>query len=312
MWQAVRRLRSTGGSSQFVKATEESCSPRGVRVMLAPQYGSLVTGGSAVGGSASLVGVERYDEQSQDIRGFFAEPDLALFKWLLRWQLDNGICGDILEIGVLEGKSAALLGYGLRADETLVVNDMFEFPWHDGEVEPSKSAFLSTYARFHSRPPEVMVGPSKHLSFSEDRFRFVHVDGGHTYKDVATDLRTTHGSASSDAVVAVDDYCHPDYPGVGAATWAAVDRRALLPFCVTPGKLYAARSTTAHDALLNALTSTSLPQCDAEPEVVMGLTLLRLQPTRQASRAKGVLRRWTPPAMLDAARRVRRSVRGRS
>ncbi len=157
---------------------------------------------------------------------------------------------------------------------------MFEYPQYGSDPARMVPVFLANWRRYHDRDPEVIVGPSKFLSFAEPRFRFVHIDGGHTFKDVERDLATVASSATKEAIVALDDYCHPSYPGVAAATWGAVDRGELLPFCVTPGKLYAARTPSLH-AELSLLV-------DGETEVIAGWRVVRIP---RAESKRGLLAR---------------------
>jgi hypothetical protein len=254
---------------------------------------------------ASLPGVDDYHCQSNAILGWFFEPDIALFEWLLRWQLARDVKGDILEIGVSEGKSAALLGYGLRPGETLTASDLFQYPRYDNDIGRCLAAFRATYAKFHKGEPEVIVGPSNQLDLAKGRFRFVHVDGGHSYGDVVADLATVAYAAADDAILVMDDYCHPGYPGVAAATWVAVSRHELYPFVASPGKLYAARSAEIHAELLSTLGGGfDLPGWKAENETVLGTDVLCLTPVPRPSTAlRRAVRSWVPPALLRPLKR---------
>ncbi len=49
----------------------------------------------------------------------------SFFSNLLAYQQTEDIKGDMLEIGTYQGKSAILMGYGLRDDEELVICDLF-------------------------------------------------------------------------------------------------------------------------------------------------------------------------------------------
>ena len=131
--------------------------------------------------------------------------------------------GDIIEIGSYHGRSTCLLAYCLKEGERLTVCDAFD---------------MDTKDRYRDRPtPDVlwsnllMVNPglkeervvikrclSSELRPDEDaRFRFAHIDGGHSYGVVTGDLALCAGSMAGGGVIAVDDYCHRDWPEVTKA-----------------------------------------------------------------------------------------------
>jgi hypothetical protein len=70
------------------------------------------------------------------------------------------------------------------------------------------------------------------------RFRFVHIDGSHTYEAVARDIDIACELASEGGVLVFDDYANDGHPGVAAALWPAVMRGDLTPFASSPSKLY--------------------------------------------------------------------------
>lgn len=170
------------------------------------------------------------------IPGWLMDPDPAVIRFILGEQDTRG---DLLEIGCNLGKTAVLLGDYLREDETLCVSDLFLFPRHGYHTsELGLAAFKANYAKWHRKPPEVHCGPNHDADWGGDRFRLVHIDGDHSYDAVALDIADSLGQAKAHAVVIVDDYCCPDYPGVAAAAWEAVNQKRLFPFAATGQKLY--------------------------------------------------------------------------
>jgi hypothetical protein len=182
--------------------------------------------------------------------------DVLLFEFILGCQLRDGIPGDVLEIGAYEGKSAILLGYGLRDQDALVVCDLFGLDPTDFEVPTegmkdytglTVDRFYQNYDQFHPRRPQVEVCPSWQLSerIEGRRFRFIHIDGGHAYECVQADIRIAIDHAGEDAVIVLDDYRSPHTPGVAAAVWEATVGGLLYPFGITATKLYATTSREA-------------------------------------------------------------------
>lgn len=162
-------------------------------------------------------------EKIRRIPGWFNIDDCAHFYLVLQMQSAYGATGDVLEIGSFFGRSTALLAYCLKPGERLMVCDAFEQPTNDPyPVRPTPDAL-----RHHVRSvnPDladeslvIMPGYSSALRFPPDqRFRFIHVDGGHSLAEALGDLRLAARHLASGGVLAVDDHAHPDFPEVTAA-----------------------------------------------------------------------------------------------
>ena len=112
---------------------------------------------------------------------------------------------------------------------------------------PTSADFLARFHSFHAGSPVVHSGPSTSLSaetLGRSRFRFVHVDGSHTYEAVKHDIALTCDLATEGAVLVFDDFANVGHPGVAAALWPAVLEGRIKPFASSPSKLYV---TTAED-----------------------------------------------------------------
>ncbi|OBH12575.1 class I SAM-dependent methyltransferase [Mycobacterium sp. E1747] len=192
-----------------------------------------------------------YAEEVDNVDGWFFEADVKLFSKLIASQTAEDIKGDMLEIGAYQGKSAILMGYGLRDDEELVICDLFDavMDHADMALVPrqqysglEQQQFLANWDRFHARRPTLEVCESSELDLRERALRFVHIDGCHSYRCVANDiaLATTH--LAKRGVIAIDDYRGVETPGVAAAVWQAVGNGCLFPFAATYMKIYACTS----------------------------------------------------------------------
>lgn len=159
------------------------------------------------------------------IRGWFTYDDAAHFTLVLNMQTTLGLHGDILEIGTFHGRSTCLLAYCLQQKEVLTVCD----PFQSGDVyvsaAPSQSMLREHILRvlpgFDLTAIEICPVYSVDLDLHvARRFRFVHVDGSHDYTDVLHDLRLARRHLVRGGVIAVDDFDHPDWPGVYLAVAA--------------------------------------------------------------------------------------------
>ncbi|RAG82860.1 class I SAM-dependent methyltransferase [Streptacidiphilus pinicola] len=189
----------------------------------------------------------------EDVPGWFPPTDHRFFCWLLEYQRERAIQGDLLEVGVYLGRSAILLGSHLREGETFTVCDLFESEAPDSansaEMDYSyretltRRAFEANYLSFHDALPRIHQGPSQELAETEliapDSQRFIHIDASHLYQHVAADLAFARKALREDGILVMDDYRSEHTPGVAAATWEAVLTQGLRPVALTPQKFYA-------------------------------------------------------------------------
>jgi hypothetical protein len=199
----------------------------------------------------------QYARGCEQIPGFFYVADFMLFDFILGHQLDSGVAGDMLEIGIYRGKSAILIGCGLRPDERLIACDLFDdvMSHEDLSVEHRKTydglgvaEFRRNWDRYHSRRRlDVRICDSAQLT-ELPSLRFTHIDGCHNYQCVRGDIKLAAKHTGPRGVISLDDYRIAEEPGVAAAIAEAVAAGELFPFCASDMKLYAAtnRDDQAH------------------------------------------------------------------
>lgn len=148
------------------------------------------------------------------VEGWFNEESAAVWDCLLARQKADLLRGHFLEIGVYQGRSAALVWLHGRPRERIVLVD----PYRLDEVR----ALLESI-----RPEGVITHPvlSSRLSMSAlDEYRgacrWLHVDGEHTGTACAHDLAVADALLHDGGVIVLDDFMAPNYPQVTAATFA--------------------------------------------------------------------------------------------
>jgi len=110
----------------------------------------------------------------------------------------------------------------LKPGERIVVCDAFqgdtEDPYGD---KPTSETLLGNIRKL--RPDlddqQIVIHAclSDQLSLCPgDRFRFAHVDGGHSREQTYADLALCTKHLMDNGIIAVDDYHHPDWPQVAA------------------------------------------------------------------------------------------------
>ena len=128
---------------------------------------------------------QRYMESSANIVGWFSPESAAIWDILLGYQETNKICGNLLEIGVFQGKSAVMAALHCQANETCVLVDPF-VPFEGARqrielVAPdAKCEYLKESSQYLPRHPFVREAARD--------FRWIHIDGEHTAQAVSNDL----------------------------------------------------------------------------------------------------------------------------
>ncbi len=160
----------------------------------------------------------------RNVRGAFTLDDAGHFLLTLRMQTHQGLTGDLLEIGSYHGRSTAVMCQALEPGERIHVCDAFE---NEGAsefaVKPTPEGLLRNIRRVNPDidPAAIVIHNclSQQLVLPDaQKFRFIHIDGGHDDATCYGDLQIAHRHILPGGVVVIDDYCHPHYPGVTSAT----------------------------------------------------------------------------------------------
>lgn len=169
--------------------------------------------------------LERLLRIDATINGSLMHEDALVFSALLQHQSIMGLSGDLLEVGTLNGKTAAVLGLSLAPGESLHVCDLFDvevlgandaYKRHASEADVRRNILAATGiddARLVTHAID-----SRMLHFAPSSLRFVHVDGDHRFDGCLQDLLNAWVWLAPGGILAVDDYAHPDWPDVGPAT----------------------------------------------------------------------------------------------
>ena len=168
--------------------------------------------------------LSRYLAAFSSIPGWFW-PDayliLAAYHQLLA---EEGLAGDVLEIGVYHGLSAigtaALRGEGRR----FVAVDPFDEAEPGAAAAPglpTRATFLRNMGRFYRdlsflttiAAPSASVRPQDLGS----AFTLCHIDGLHSEEATYADLELCAAISAPGGLIAIDDYFEPAFPGVAEA-----------------------------------------------------------------------------------------------
>ncbi len=230
-----------------------------------------------------LPGADKYATEFSTIDGWFWSLDVEIIDEILARQLDETVTGDILEIGCYAGRTAILLGYGLRDDETLHICDLFAAADTHEHIAAASTypplvsveKFTTNYSRYHDVPPAIHICDSADLRERiHTPLRFTHIDGCHSYSCVENDIRWVVERTIPSGVVVMDDYRDPNFSGVAAAAWEKCATKELYPFCLTDSKMYAAVSESGQHRWLETMLTLGY-KSGVQP--MLGLDVARVQ-----------------------------------
>lgn len=167
------------------------------------------------------------------------------------YQLNAGIRGDALEIGVYHGRFFLGLMAALADSEFGVALDIFDNQSLniDGsgagaEIREAFGRNVESYGRPDAarllQADSMSVRPSDLLALSaSNQFRLISVDGGHTAEHVINDLWLSSQVIAPGGVIFLDDFFSPHWPGVaeGFLRFMMNMNRNLAPVLCAGNKL---------------------------------------------------------------------------
>ena len=247
------------------------------------------------------------------VPGWFSPDAYLIFAAYHQLLADEALAGDVLEIGVHHGLSAigiaALRGEGGR----FVAIDLFE-ELQAQNVSKSglgnRERFVANMARFHPdlsfltmiASPSGVIDPATLGS----GFTFCHVDGGHSAPEVYADLELCAAVAAPGALIALDDYFNPAFPGVGeAAVRFGLERPGVLqPVAIGFNKAIFQRAPAPFG--LNERFATVFPQVLSSRAALWGASVPLFDAAFAAffDCARSTPRRLVPAAESAVAARI--------
>ena len=208
--------------------------------------------------------VQQYLSDTASIEGWFFPIDASIFGLIDAAQKSDSIVGNLFEIGVHHGKSAVMLATMLDGGELLGVCDVFgrQDLNDDRSGEGSRELFEQNMSRLRAEVADAVRIFSKRsdeltVADTSDACRFIHIDGGHTPRDVVNDLMIAERALSEVGVVALDDVFNASWPGVseGLYRYISAQPESLVPLIIGGNKVYFARPAGVgrYEALLQDL-----------------------------------------------------------
>lgn len=187
--------------------------------------------------------------QESDRIGWFRRCSLIKAKCIFWWQYHHNICGDMMEIGVLWGKSAFPYACFLREHELLHCIDLFSVNRDPGGIRGHE---IPSLQQFSKEAEQVIPHRCNNLylrkmdsrrlhdceEYKDKKFRFIHIDGNHGFEFARSDLRFAVQHIAVNGVIAIDDWMNREHEGVGQALMATFMEFDVCPILVDRDKIY--------------------------------------------------------------------------
>jgi hypothetical protein len=166
---------------------------------------------------------------------------------------------EIVEIGVFHGRTALQLAWGARQGHGAHVTgvDLWDMPGNTyappfTDSSSRRWAFHHVKSLGYSRDITLVQGFSHEVAkawpegwFSSDKkVGLLFVDGDHSKEGARRDIEAWAPHLAEDARIAVDDFEHPDWPGVKEALDELVAEGVLEPYEVFHDRLAVTKLTT--------------------------------------------------------------------
>ena len=233
--------------------------------------------------------LQHYVASSNSIAGYFTVDAALMFLAYNQLLAAQGISGDVLEIGVHHGRSAIIVGSMTGSERKFVAVDLFEDLQHHNVSHSgsgNETEFLRNMGRFFNDLSFVKTIKGNSTALSSEalgsEFSFCHIDGGHTPEETFRDLDLCCRLLKPGALLALDDYFNPAFPGVseGANEFRLAHGNKLKPIAIGFNKVLFQRSLAKTD--LNADFKSLFEYIPTERSVLWNTPVIhfttRLQP----------------------------------
>jgi len=174
-------------------------------------------------------------EIAASIEGMLSPFSMAAMDSLLTFQAERAVRGDMVELGVYRGKSAAILARRLSAGERLHLYDIADYF--------DREALARTDANLLFNIGSTLDLTRGHFRDRKRAIRFCHIDASHMFEPTMHEMALADYMLADDGILCLDDYTNLNYSQILAATFKYLFTRStnLTMFMVTDEKAYLCR-----------------------------------------------------------------------
>lgn len=186
--------------------------------------------------------LNKFKELASDVEGFFDDRHATFWDILYSLQSELKISGNLMEIGVLHGRSAIMsILHSNPKTETVQLLDI--------ELRDTLKTTLGKFTGELSDSIHTLIGDSKSFvteefkKNAENSYRWVHIDGEHTYNGVMSDLGNADRFLNAKGIICCDDFFNPRYTQITDAVFRYVYEHSdrICFFAIGHNKCYLCR-----------------------------------------------------------------------
>jgi Methyltransferase domain len=192
------------------------------------------------------------------VHGWLEAFSAEAIRFLAELQNDRGIEGAVGEIGVHHGKLFLILYLSLHRGQRALALDVFGLQQLnvDSSGHGDKDRFLRNVTDHAGSAAHIVLIEDSSLSVTSarlleacGRFRMLSIDGGHTEECTINDLRLAEEVLAPEGLAILDDVFNEHWPdvGTGLARHLLSGRHHLVPFLITPNKVFLCREEWADE-----------------------------------------------------------------
>lgn len=197
--------------------------------------------------------INKFYKDTKKVFGWLNYEDSLFFDFFLNLLNAQNVPGAVLEIGAHFGKTSILLGNYVKSPENLHICDVFEKAElledfqniHEYEttyrnIIPTRKLFENNFSKHHKWLPVIHQVDSLNLHpyILNKSFKFIHIDGGHTFQAVESDMALALSKISHRSIVVMDDYRNYGAIGVSQVFWSTIFNKQLNLVLLTDAKAY--------------------------------------------------------------------------
>jgi Methyltransferase domain len=216
------------------------------------------------------------------IEGWLLEPAVRMTVAMAEVQRSFVAPGPVCEIGVWQGRYAALLSFVSAEPRPVIAVDCFtHVPDRDQQIR----RLHQNINMWFRRPKLVQIVEKNSRDVTADelirlgggKFQFISVDGDHTMLGALHDLRLAGCMLAPGGIAAIDDIMNPTCPGVVEAVvrYSLDSQASLAPVAIAGNKLFMTqnsycdrfRQMITEMCLANALGPASRPILDFKAQM---------------------------------------------
>ncbi|MFO1130902.1 MAG: class I SAM-dependent methyltransferase [Hyphomicrobiales bacterium] len=158
---------------------------------------------------------QKYLAASKAVDGWFLDEAAATWDCLLEFQQSAKMTGNLLEIGVWDGKSALMSVLHAQSGEIQLLVDPRDLKVAQANLRQLRGdAAIDAF----QKPSRSLFRHPEYRNMLTT-FRWIHIDGRHSAQDVSVDLRLADELLNDNGMVVLDDFFHQGYPQVTEAAY---------------------------------------------------------------------------------------------